>query len=206
MRGLSRTRIVLAILLVASVVFLLVSLRGGAPPESGKRAAGPGNQIPAAKDAARKLQPVAPADVDFRRYAALASSNVFSESRAKPAPPAASKKSVVPPPDWRGAATSPPPGPRKPDFSGWSYVGYVSLDGEKLGAVQNDATSTVQFLAAGDDFMGAEVESVDREAMRLKSGGSTTTLNRPRDFPVKPLDSAGAGAGSAMSGPGPAPQ
>jgi hypothetical protein len=204
MRRLSRTRIALAILLAASVVFLLVSLRGGSPPGSGGRAAGAGKQgRGAAKEAGQELRPAAPADVDFRRYASLASSNIFSESRAKPVVPGAGKK-VIEPPNWPRPDAAHPSGPPMPDFSGWTYVGYVALDGEKLGAIHNEATITVHFLAVGDDFMGAEVQSVDRESMRLSSGGSTTTLSRPRDFPVKPLDQApGAGPQSRQGPPEP---
>jgi hypothetical protein len=195
MRKLSRTQIVLAVLLAASAVFLLVSLRGMPPRESGGRATGRGKQgRAAAKEAGQELQPAAPADVDFRRYASLASSNVFSENRSRPAVPGAGKKNVIEPPKWPQPDATQPSGPPMPDFSGWTYVGYVALDGEKLGAIQNEATSAVHFLAVGDDFMGAEVQSVDRESMGLRSGGSTTTLSRPRDFPVKPLDNLGGAA------------
>jgi hypothetical protein len=195
MRRASRTQIVLALLLAASLIFLLASLRGNPPPRSAARAARPAAGGPAAAQAGQQLSPAAPADVDFRRYASLAGSNIFSETRARPAPPPGERK-PVPPPVWPRGETTQQSAPPRPDFSGWTYVGYASLDGEKLGALQNDATNAVHFLAVGDTFLGAEVESLDREAMRLRSGGSTTTLSRPRDFPITPLTQA----------PGAAPQ
>lgn len=109
---------------------------------------------------------------------------------------------MLPPPPLH---LGPPPKPieRGPDLAGWSYVGYVRLDGVKLGVLQNDATGTVSFLGVGDTFMGAEVESLDRESIRLSAGSSSTTLSRPADFPVKPLE-RGPGAPGGPQPPQPA--
>ena len=68
--------------------------------------------------------------------------------------------------------------------------GYVELDGEKFGLLQNETTHTCRFLAVGESFMGAEVEKLDREDIRLRVGTSRTTLSRPRDFSITPLKTA----------------
>jgi len=185
--------IVLALLLVASVAFLLVSLRGtgGRPDAEGDR------QEAKAADASRPqaqrpLDPAVPDDVDFGRYAELAQADVFSESRAAPPkPPKPAKPAPLPP--LPGSEQAKPPEP-KANFSGWSYMGYIELDDRKLGLLQNDTTHTCEYLAVGDSFMGAKVEKLDREDIRLRVGSSRTTLSRPRDFSVTPLAKAAASA------------
>jgi hypothetical protein len=93
---------------------------------------------------------------------------------------------VLPQPPFPPTRPSPPV-PHGPDFTGWSYVGYVTLDDLQLGVLQNDATVSCNFLAVGDHFLGAQVESLDRESIRFRSGSSSTTLSRPRDFSISPL-------------------
>ena len=186
MRRPSQRHIVLALLLVASIAFLLVSLRG-----TGSRPGAEGDhQETSAVDASqmqaeRPLDRAVPVEADFGRYAKLAQADVFSERRAEP--PKKKKKSKPEPlPPLRGSEEAKPPKP-KIDFSGWSYMGYIELDGQKLGLLQNDTTHTCEYLAVGDSFMGAKVEKLDREDIRLRQGSSRTTLSRPRDFSVTPL-------------------
>ncbi len=181
----SRRQIALGVLLVGAVGFLVYSLRPPQAPKGKSKAKGAGALLETAKEARR---PAAPADADWKRYAALTGSNIFSEQRMLPPPP---KPIKLPPLPFPTPAR--PPEPPRPDVSGWSYVGYVTLDGKTIGILQNDTTHTCKYLAVGSDFMGATVEQVDREAMRLKSNGSVTTLSRPRDFPITPL-SKGPGA------------
>ncbi|MCJ7749963.1 MAG: hypothetical protein MUQ65_02540 [Armatimonadetes bacterium] len=185
--------IVLALLLAASITFLLVSLRG-----TGARPAAEGDRQEAkAADASqpraeRPLEPAISDDADFGRYAKLAQADLFSERRAEPPPPPKPPKPASLPP-LPGSAQAKPPEP-KVDFAGWSYMGYIELDDRKLGLLQNDTTHTCEYLAVGDSFMGAKVETLDREDIRLRVGSSRTTLNRPRDFPVTPLAKAAAPA------------
>ena len=119
--------IVLALLLVASIAFLLVSLRG-----TGARSAAEGDREETkAADARqpqveRPLEPAVSQDVDFGRYAKLAQADVFSERRAEPiTPPKKPKPAALPPLPGSEQAKSPKP---KVDFSGWSYMGYIELD------------------------------------------------------------------------------
>ena len=203
MQRLSRRHAVLAILLVAAIAFFVYTLRSGRLPR-GRAASRGGSQATAASSGTpeQKLRPAAPADVDFRRYASLASSSIFSDRKVQPAP-TSSKRRTIPSPPFPTGERSEPVVTAGSNLTGWSYVGYVALDGEELGVLQNDSTMSCEFLAVGDRFMGAEVESLDRESIRLRSGASTTSLSRPRDFSLKPLDSGQGGARPQPPRPGP---
>ncbi len=183
MRKPSARHLALALLFAASVAFLLHSLRSAAPLPSSE--GGDSQTAPISSEPTRRLQPAVSAEVDFGRYAALANTNVFSERRSEPPPKKPEKPK--PPPPLPGSEQSKAREP-KPDVAGWSYVGYIKVDGKPLGILQNDTTHTSKCLAVGDSFQGATVEKIDREAMVLGSGSSRTTLSRPRDFPVTPLD------------------
>ncbi len=190
----NRRQAVLGVLLVGAIGFLIYSLRPPQAPVEKHKAKGAGVATETAKEA---LRPAAPADADWKRYAALTSSNIFSEQRMLP--PAPKPVPLPTPPPFPSPPK--PPEPPRPDVSGWSYVGYVTLDGKTIGILQNDTTHTCKYLAVGSDFMGATVERVDREAMRLRSNGSVTTLSRPRDFPIIPL----SGAAGVPAAPPPQP-
>ena len=186
MRTPSPRHIVLALLLAASVVFLWLSLRSTGSRQAAESERQEREAAAAAPTHAEKpLAPAAREDVGFDRYAKLAQADVFSETRAAPPPPPKSSAPLPPPPLPKGEQPAPAP---KVDFSDWSYMGYVELDGEKLGLLQNETTHTCRFLAVGESFMGATVEELDREDIRLRVGTSRTTLSRPRDFSVTPLD------------------
>jgi hypothetical protein len=197
MARLSRRQSVLAILLVAVIVFFVFSLQGGrSVARPARHASATVGEEVAKPKAPVKLQPATPADVDFRRYAALASSTVFSPTRTVPTPVGPVKPMPpLPPLEWGPRPLPPPPPPpvpRAPDLSGWSYVGFVTMGGDKLGPlklgiVQNDTTLAVEYLTVGDTFMGARVDSFDRESIRVGSGAASATLSRPRDFPLTPL-------------------
>jgi hypothetical protein len=203
MQRLSRRQAILAILLVGAIGFFIYTLKSGRPAR-GPAASGRGSHAAQLGKVAteRKLRPAAPADADFRRYASLASSGIFSDRKVQPAP-TSSKRRTIPPPPFPTGERSEPVVTAGSNLTGWSYAGYVALDGEELGVLQNDSTMSCEFLAVGDRFMGAEVESLDRESIRLRSGASTTSLSRPRDFSLKPLDSGQGGARPQPPGPGP---
>ncbi|MBN1461855.1 MAG: hypothetical protein JXA57_20180 [Armatimonadetes bacterium] len=191
MSKVSPRHLLLALVLVASVLFLLNALRRTQQPtrpaasSTGQDAAVEGQPQDRA-DTATELAFAAPADADFDRYAALARTNVFSERRTQPAPP--KQTTPVPPPPPLPNGGDEKPTPPKIDVSEWNYVGYVTLDGKQLGIVQNETTRTCEYLAVGDEFMGAVVETVDRESMKLKAGSARTTMSRPRDFSMLPLE------------------
>ena len=69
-------------------------------------------------------------------------------------PPDVGKPRLPPLP---GGEEAKPPQP-KVDLSGWSYMGYIELDDQKLGLLQNDTTHSCEYLAVGDSFMGAKVD------------------------------------------------
>ena len=184
----NRRQSVLAILLVGAIAFLVISIRGSHPARRYRQGvvAKQAGEAAEAKPTGN-LQPAAPADTDFTRYASLASSNIFSEARSLPPPQVRRPTSTPPFPTVRT-----PPRPLPPDLSGWSYAGCVTFSGDKLGVlkfgiIQNEATFSVDYLAVGDTFMGATVEALDQESIRIGKGAASTTLNRPRDFPIAPL-------------------
>jgi hypothetical protein len=181
----SRRQVILGVLLVGSILFLLHGMRGASLRQTREQERAPADAAPPA--VASELRPAAPEDVAFDRYAQLSKTNVFSEHRS--GPPRKEPRSVPPPPPLPGGngTKKQPPSP-KSDFAGWSYVGYVLIGGEQLGILQNDTTKACKNLAVGESFQGATVESIDRKAIRLRSGTSPpTTLTRPRDFPITPL-------------------
>jgi len=205
MQRLSRRHAVLAILLVAAIGFFIYTLKSGRPAR-GPAASERGSQAAQSRGLAaeQELRPAAPADVDFRRYASLASGGIFSDRRVGPGATSSQRKgSSVPPPRWPKDERSGPVVAPGPNLTGWSYAGYVALDGEEIGVLQNDSTMSCEYLAVGDRFMGAEVESLDRDSIRLRSGASTTSLSRPRDFSIKPLDGGQGGARPQPPRPGP---
>ncbi len=208
MPKLSRTQLILGVLLVGSIVYLAITMRSSqSAPPSPRPTATRGQEATASEGAKaqRTLHPAAPANADFRRYAALGSSSLFG---APPLPPAPRK--ILPTPPMRTIAPPPRPRPRL-DLSGWTYAGTVTLTGEqtgvvRLGILQNDATGGVSYLKVGDTFLGATVESVTPESIRFEFDGAVTTLSRPNDFSVLPLSGApGAPDQTAQPGP-PAPR
>jgi hypothetical protein len=187
----SSRNLLLALLLAASVAFLLHALRGpkaARPPVQERVAESESGRRTPRSTAEGEVASAAPADADFGRYAALARIDLFSKQRT---PPKKQTTPLPPPPPLPKNGNEKPPA-RKIDFAGWTYVGYIALDGKELGILQNDTTHTCEYLAVGDKFLGATVEALDRESMKLKSGRSRTTLSRPRDFSVVPLDTAAA--------------
>ena len=206
MQRLSRRHAVLAILLVAAIGFFIYTLKSGRPAR-GPAASERGSQAAQSRRLAaeQELRPAAPADVDFRRYASLASSGIFSERKVGPGPTSSQRKGTIRTPPLPGSGPPSTGGPPSvgPNLTGWSYAGYVALDGEEIGVLQNDSTMSCEYLAVGDRFMGAEVESLDRDSIRLRSGASTTSLSRPRDFSIKPLDGGQGGARPQPPRPGP---
>jgi hypothetical protein len=195
MQGARPRYLMLAVMGLAAVMFLvytLVTVRRGAG--GGLEASGKGEGEASAGSASGKprLVAAAPPSADMSRYQLLIDHNIFQPSGPKP-PKEEPRRTVSPPPPLprNGGTSGPAPresGPRRPDVSGWTYVGYVILDGETLGIVQNESNRSCQYLAVGDTVLGAEVETVTGEEMLLKAGASKVTLSRNRDFSVVPLD------------------
>ncbi len=186
--------VLLGILLLASIAFLAHSLRSGSAKSAaqGENAAGPPADA-AQLAVAEAMIPAAPEGIDFEWYRDLAGTNVFS-SRRSAAPPQKPPEGPKPPQTLPPFEDPNPPAPRakQPDFSGWSYRGYIMIDGEKRAMVQNDSSNSYRDFAVGDTFLGATVTEVTGKALRLKSGAVVTTLSVPELFPVVPLDKGAA--------------
>jgi hypothetical protein len=189
MPRISARHVLLAVMLFGSVLFLLYAVRTvprGAPPPP---ADGPGD-TPAQDDVLPP--PAAPADADYSRYKRLAERSVFEPRRPPPPPRKKTEKKPqkkVELPDFKKPAR-----PRL-DLTGWSYVGYVIFDDVKVGIVQHESSTSVEYLTAGSQWLGVEVTEITDELIRLKSGGSSpSTLSRERDFPVTPLDKQASSA------------
>ena len=196
----SRRAIVLAVLFCVSVIFLLFSLRRPRLPaarraEAGRRAAAASRQQPAAAAIA-----AAPADVDFSRYEGLAKRSIFVPRGAK-APPKNDKQGPVSPSALPPIGPPRPEPPRTLDLSGWSYLGYLVLDGNKVGIVQQASSGRSEYLPVGSSFLGARVQDANDKTIRFRFDSSETTLTRTRDFHLLPLDRGSAAAPAARPRP-----
>jgi hypothetical protein len=112
--------------------------------------------------------------------------SVFSKRGVEPPPP--KPETVIEPPPFERTETPEAPRERQIDLSGWTYAGYFVLGGKEIGVVQSESSSSWEKLSVGERFLGAEVTEITGEAMRLRHGSRTQTLNRTDLFPVSPLD------------------
>jgi hypothetical protein len=180
----------MGVLLFGSILFLLYALQSVRqdPSQPSADAADEGAEMAAL---AQPVPRAAPAGVTYDRYEELAKRSVFAPRRAAPPTtkvrkPRDDEDGGLPP---LNRETTPP----KLDLTGWSYVGYVMFDDVKVGIVQHESSSTVEFLEVGGQLMGAEVTEITGGPdgrIRFKSGTRTTMLSRERDFAVTPLDKA----------------
>jgi len=192
----SRRHALLGVLLLASAAFMLYSLRSGRPRVS----AGDNLAAEMATDTDEREIAAAPRavpdDVDFSHYQELAKTNIFSRRRSAPPQQAKKKSKLLPTPPPIRPAEPTAPGAKRPDFTGWTYTGYIMIDGEKRGILQNESSDSCKDVPVGGNFLGATVEEVTGEGIRLRSGSSTITLSTPELFPVVPLEKGPAAATS----------
>lgn len=194
MQGSNRRHIVLAVLLLGAIAFLAYSLVGvSSSGEGGEGLELSERDVAQAPEATqeRKLEPVVAWDVEFDRYAPMQKRSPFSERGTEPPPQKPQKREPVPPPP---PFEEPPKKPKPPriDLSGWTYAGYITLDGEKIGLVQSEAGDSLKQLSVGDKFQGATVKEITGDEMRLANGRQSETLHRTRVYPLTPLDTAAA--------------
>ena len=188
-------------LLLASAALLLYSvLTAGSRAGSGERLSAGRTGDAAEHRIAAAIPAAVPDDVSFDRYRDLARTNVFSDRQAPAAPTSTlPPKAVQALPDF--TQTPPPPtttpATKQPDFAGWTYAGYVLINGEKRGLLQNDSSDTGKDLAVGDSFLGATVEEVTGRTIRLRSGKVATTLSIAELYPITPLDNSASAAAAA---------
>ncbi len=146
-----------------------------------------------------------PPDPAFSRYEKVVERNIFAPPGA--AAPKKKKKKVPPPPPLpSGKKKSKPKPPAKPDLSGWSYVGWISLNGERIALLQNEANDSMKKLPEGAEFMGAKVKSIGATKLVLSSPGGDIQLSVPRDYPVVPLDKNASGKQPRMMRRPPGPR
>lgn len=189
MRKPEARHVILAILLCASAAFLVYSLVGGRPsPVERARASGQDDQGSGDSTAAPALQAAAPDAADLKRYQIVLDRDLFKTGASRP--PQQTKPPLPVPPLNKPKPTPAPPKPAVADFTGWSYVGYVVLDGTKIGLLHHESSNSCEYRAVGEEFLGAKVESIDGEDLRLRAGSSQVTLSRERDFALLPLDKA----------------
>ena len=207
MTKLTGRNVVLFVALIASVAFLAYSLTATRPPKADERDKRDGQQLSA--DESPLIVAAAPADADLGRYRTVIARNVFAPYK----PPAPKPDTSALPP--LGNATTPkPPEPPKPttpkvDVAGWSYVGYMTINGVRYGLIESESTRSWEQLQEGESFQGAKVEKIDATEIRFASGSTHVSLSRSERFPVLPLGSSGTArtpGGPPPSGPPPRPQ
>jgi len=201
MPRLSGRYVLYGVLLLASIAFLLYSMQTARTRGDAGESLSAGRTGDAAEQQIAAAIPAAvPDDVDFDRYRNLARTNVFSDRRAPAAPTPEQRPRITdelpkfptpqPPPPTDANAT------KRSDFAGWTYAGYVLVNGEKRGLLQNDSSDTGKDVAVGDKFLGATVAEVTGRTIRLTSGKSVTTLRIPELFPIVPLDNSASATAS----------
>ena len=172
-------------------------------------------QQDAGQQAAAPLRWAAPSDADFGRYEPIAARDIFSPPKPKvekPKPVRPAPPPLVPPIGPRLGIRGPngelidtrPPAPRPappPTLTGWTYVGYLTINGTTRAILQSDSSDTVQSPEVGTDFQGFHVVSADGEEAVLTAGGGRTTLKRTKDFPILPLGKSAAATPRAIRGP-----
>jgi len=204
-------QILLALLLCGSMAYLAYSVRGARRPATAQKP-----KTGAAAEKGRKVEPMlltaAPGDAAFARYEEVVKRSIF-QPPAPPSPPAGAGGNVLPvPPIPPASQTSAPPAPTPLDFTGWSYVGYVGIDGRMMGILQNESNQSVKYLGIGEEFLGGKVEQVTSEEITLTSPAGPVKLTVPRDFATTPLDRSASGQpgrprpGGQAGPPGPGPQ
>ena len=185
---LTARNIVLFVALLASAAFLMYSLTATRPSRLGESDEGGDKQLPA--DDSVLTVAAAPADADLGRYRTVISRNIFAPYK----PPAPKRDNSALPPI--GKATTPkPPEPPKPktpkvDVAGWSYVGYMTINGVRHGLIESESTRSWEQLKEGESFQGAKVEKIDATEIRFASGSTHVSLSRSERFPVLPLGSS----------------
>jgi len=197
---------VLALLLCGAVALLLLALSGSSPPQRQGRARRP-RATASARARSAPLSPAAPAEVDYGRYQVIVKRSIFGG--AAPATAGGATMGLPPllPETWGPPPPPPPPPPPQPvvepplAFPGWSYVGYIRLDGKTLGIVQNESDGSAEHLEVGRNFRGATVEAITPTEIKLRSGTRIASLLRPETFSLVPLDRGPSGTAPGRGGP-----
>lgn len=194
----SRRHIVLAVLLLGAIAFLVYSLMGASSPAGTEGALQLSErEVAQAADRGqdREPEPVVGWDVEFDRYQPMLRRSAFSERGAEPPPEREKREPLPPPPPFEKTPEEKEPAPRRIDFSGWTYAGYIVLNGKQMGLLQSESGDSLKELSVGDKFLGATVREITGEAMRLAYDSQTATLHRMGVFPLTPLDNAASEAG-----------
>lgn len=207
MTKLTARNIALFVALLASAAFLVYSLRATRPPEAAAGDESAKQQLSA--DESPLTIAAAPAEADLARYRTVISRNIF----APYSPPAPKPDSSALPPLGKVPTPKPlePPKPPAPkvDVAGWSYVGYMTINGVQYGLLESESTRSWQQLKEGESFQGGKVEKIDATEIRFASGSTHVSISRSERFPVLPLGSSASAktpGGQPSSGPPGRPQ
>jgi hypothetical protein len=213
MRKANLKNVVYVVALLGALAFLWRTLQGtprAATRGANKKSSAQETQTGGRDASASRRVQAAPNDAELKRYQVIVARNIF----APPAPPTPKVTTPTAVPElFRKtvliAPTGPPPPyvPQPTSLTGWEYAGYFAVDGAKKGVLQNKNSTSAKFLGTGEEFQGWRVESISGEQIVLAAGATRTTLERPRDFPVVPLEgmtaqAPRAGAGGAPGGGG----
>ena len=87
-------------------------------------------------------------------------------------------------------------------FAEWTYTGTVQMDNTVMALLENTRTKEGQYVQQGDTFMGAQVESVSPQEVRLSSAGKPTMLAKSDNITVTPLDRSAAYLTAGPAQPG----
>jgi len=183
MKELKARHVALAALLCGAIAFLAHTVMVTSRPASKARPKPQQSKASAGTEADEdRLQTAAPTDATFARYDGMVERNIFLPPR-KPEPPPAKQEKL---PTFSKSTTPKTPSDtaKSPDFAGWSYVGYVVIEGRTIGLLQNESSSSAREVAVGDEFLGATVEEITPQEISLKSRTTSVSLSVPRDFPV----------------------
>ena len=205
--SLNKRYLVLGVLLAASMGLLLFVLLSG--EESSTRATRDRTRREGRRASADRTPaaPPLPNEVDWARYDVVLKRGVFGQAPApaqgrsgagpgrqglpsfQPATPTLSGPvaPVVPP--------QPPPEPA-PSFSGWTYSGFVEVDGKAHAILRNDAERMQVTVTEGEAFRGGTVAKITPQEVRLRAGSRETALARPEWFPLLPLDKTAVSSGT----------
>jgi hypothetical protein len=207
MQKVSPKTILYLVLLAGSLAFLAYALRNRATPvpsetrkrptmtvQGGTRTPWGTTAEPAESAAPVRLIPAVEGEADFGRYRDVLTRNIFATA------PSAGKAGGKPPkPEFpkpyvqKVQLPQPPVIPPPPSLAHWNYVGYMGINGQVQGVVQNEETNSVEQRPVGGEFFGYKVESVDREQMVFVHGTTRVTLTIAKeDFPITPLDQGAA--------------
>jgi hypothetical protein len=171
---------------IAGIIIGLLLGSGILAPGAGFRSANPQPVEPAAVKPA-SLPQARDVEVPLSHYQEIDERDLFRPaiSPAPPPPPVRSPSAGLPSfPEavWRSPA------------EGWTYAGYVVLDGEPMAVLQEPNSGQAAFLHLGENFRGGQVEEITPTAVRIEFGENVQILPKSEEYNTVPLNETSAAA------------